>query len=178
MSDNTGNTNTGDQNADKGTANVPGNYDEWFEAQEAGVKALLTNRFTALQNTVKATRDERDAFKGQIQDLASKVEKGSEVEQQLSSLAQKLEVTERRASFMEQAMKPEVSCRNPAAAWALATTMDEGFTKKGLPDWQAIKAAAPELFGVRVPNAHGGDGTGDKPGKTNMNDLIRRKAGR
>lgn len=161
---------------DKGV--TPKSFEEFLEAQPEEVKTLYQSHSEALLNTVKATRDERDQFKKQIKELAKGQADGSEAKKQLEAMEAQLERTERRAAFLEDAMKPEVQCRNPRAAWLLAEA--EGlFDKKGLPDWAAIKRDAPELFGQPVANANAGQGTQQKPNPhKDMNAFIRKAAGR
>lgn len=157
---------------------TPASFDEWLTTQDESIKGLIETRFTALENTVKATRSERDNFAAEIKRLAKTQAEGSEARKALDEMSAKLETTERRADFMEEAMRPENQCRNPRAAWLLAQA--EGlFNKQGRPDWQAIRAAAPELFGTVAGNAHAGSGTGTPPApQKNMNDFIRTAAGR
>lgn len=125
-------------------------------------------------------RTERNELARQIKDLVPKAEKGSELEKQLTDIQAQIESANQRATFMEEAIRPGVECRNPRAAFALALA-DNLFTKTGSPDWKAIKDVAPELFG-RAPasvNANAGEGTGGKqPTKTDMNRIIRQMAGR
>lgn len=157
---------------------APANWDEWLKAQPENVRDLYTQHVTGLRNTVQATRQERDDLARQIRDLTSKAEKGSELEKSLNDITTRLEAAERRAAFLEDATKPETGCRNPRAAFALATA--EGlFDRKGAPDWAAIKAAAPELFGAASVNANAGSGTQNPPSaKNTMDSWIRRSAGR
>ena len=169
------------QNADPNTtqpaSGTPASFEVWIGEQPDEIKALYTAHTTGLQNTVKATRQERDDLAKQIRDLLPKAEKGSELERNLTELGSKLEQAERRAAFVEDAIKPEIGCRNPKAAYALALA-DNLFDRKGMPDWNAIKAAAPELFGAPTVNANAGTGTQNQPTKTGMNEFIRRAAGR
>lgn len=152
---------------------TPATWEAFLEGQPAEVKALYTSHSESLLNTVKAVRDERDSFKKQLKDLAKNAEAGSEAQKQLEAMSAQLEITERRASFLEEAVKPEIECRNPGAAWVIAKAQDL-FTKNGQPDWKAIKSAAPELFGKVIANANAGAGTGQPPAKQNsMNDFIR-----
>lgn len=157
---------------------TPKSFEEFLEAQPEDVKSLYQSHSEALLNTVKATRDERDQFKKQIKELAKGQAEGSDAKKQLEAMEAQLEKSERRASFLEDAMKPEIQCRNPRAAWLLADA--EGmFDKKGLPDWTAIKREAPELFGQPVANANAGNGTQEKPAPhRDMNAYIRKAAGR
>ena len=173
--DNTNSTNSTDTT--QGAADTPANFDEWIGKQPEDVKALYTQHVTGLQNTVKATRDERDALRTQLKDLLPKAEKGSELEKSLTESLGKLELAERRAAFVEDAIKPEIGCRNPKAAFLLAQA-DNLFDRRGSPDWAAIKAAAPELFGAPKVNANAGDGTDKQPPKADMNQYIRHMAGR
>ena len=152
---------------------TPATWDAFLEGQPQEVKALYTSHSESLLNTVKAVRDERDTFKKQLKDLAKNAEAGSEAQKQLEAMSVQLEITERRASFLEDAVKPEIECRNPGAAWTIAKAQDL-FAKNGQPDWKAIKAAAPELFGKIVANANAGAGTGNPPAaKSDMNTFIR-----
>jgi len=177
MPNDTQNT-TNSTDTTQGAANdTPANFEEYIGKQSDDVKALYTQHVTGLQNTVKATRDERDTLRTQLKDLLPKAEKGSELEKSLTESLGKLELAERRAAFVEDAIKPEIGCRNPKAAFLLAQA-DNLFDRRGSPDWAAIKAAAPELFGAPKVNANAGDGTDNQPPKADMNNYIRRMAGR
>jgi len=177
----TGAATTGAGATGAGTTGADSNetFESFLVKQPKTVQDLYSAHVTGLKNTVAATRRERDELSGQIKDLTKSAEKGSELEKQLTVISQKLEVTERKSDFMEQAMKPEIGCRNPVAAYALAT-VNGLFNNKGVPDWTTIKSMAPELFGKEVPKGHGGEGTGGSGdlGKLDMNALIRHKAGR
>lgn len=165
-------------NAEPTTGATPATFEAWLEGQDETVKTLYQSHNEKLLNTVKSTRDERDAFKKQIKELSSKATEGSELKQQLDAMTAQLDKAEKRAAFLEEAVKPEIQCQNPRAAWLLAEA-SELFDKKGLPDWAAIKGMAPELFGRPTANANAGAGTGNPPPKpNNMNSWIRRTAGR
>jgi hypothetical protein len=156
---------------------TPESWEKYLEAQPEQIKALYTAHTTGLQNAVKATREERDGLAKQLKDLLPKAEKGSEFEKSLTETLTKLEVAERRAMFVEEAVKPEIGCRNPKAAFLLAQA-ENLFTRSGQPDWNAIKTAAPELFGKPGAMGNGGNGTQDPPRKASMNDFIRHASGR
>jgi hypothetical protein len=147
--------------------------------QQTKVKSLLDAHVEKLSNTVKATRQERDAFQRDLTAAIKKAEKGSELETQLTKLSSQLDEANRKSEFYEQA--PQFECRNIKAAYAIAT-VNNLFTKSGAPDWKAIKEEAPEFFG-KVSNGNprkksAGSGTSEEPVPTNsMNDLIRRSAG-
>lgn len=152
---------------------TPATWDAWLNTQPEQVKTLYASHVTGLQNAVRATRQERDELAKQIKDLLPNVEKGSKAEAALMDLQGRLEAAERKNAFLEESAKPEIGCRNPKAAYALAMA-DGLFTRNGSPDWTAIKAAAPELFGAPSVNANAGVGTGNPPpAKITMNDFIR-----
>lgn len=155
----------------------PATWEDALKNLPEPVRALYDQHVTGLRNTVQATRQERDDLAKQIRDLSAKVEKGSELERSLNDFSARLEAAERKATFLEDATRPEIGCRNPKAAYALATA--EGlFDRRGHPDWEAIKTAAPELFGAPSTQGNAGAGTGNQSSKTTMNDFIRRAAGR
>ena len=166
---------------------TPSAFEDWLNGQDAGVKSLVTQRFADLESTVKATReerdgyrvarDERDALASQVKDLLKKAERGSELEKSLQEFQGKLEASERRAAFLESATQPGIDCKNPKAALAIANAGNL-FNRQGLPDWTAIKAEAPELFGRVIPQGNAGAGTGIQPQVPDMNALIRGAAGR
>ena len=157
---------------------TPKDFETWLQGQDETVKDLYGKHSEALLNTVKATRKERDDFAKQIKELAKGQAEGSEARKALDEMSARLETSERRAAFLEDAMKPEVQCRNARAAWLLAEA--EGlFDKKGNPDWASIKREAPELFGVPVANANAGQGTQQPPNPhKDMNTFIRKASGR
>jgi len=167
---------TGDDGAGK-QKDAPQSFEGWLDTQDEPIINLYQEHIKGLKNTVSATRQERDDLAKQLKDLAGKADKGSEMEKALNENIQKLEIAERRARFIEDAIKPEIGCRNPKAAWLLANA-DGLFDRKGSPDWAAIKDAAPEIFGK--PNASGNAGTGTEkpPNKNDMNTFIRAAAGR
>lgn len=156
----------------------PINFDDFLGGQDERVKAAYEAHVSGLKNTVKATREERDSLAAQLREVAKKAEKGSELETQLNETLTRLEATEKRLSFLDEASKPEIGCRNPKAAFALAQAGNL-YDRQGRPDWTAIRAEAPELFGVKVADANAGSGTGTgMPPKQSMDALIRRAAGR
>lgn len=152
-------------------------WDGWLAEQDEPVKTLIDGRFKALENTVSATRDERDTLKGELKALRSKAEEGSELQKQLDASLAKLDTVEKKAVFLEEATKPGVECRNPKAAYTVAVASDL-FTRSGAPDWDAIKKEAPELFGKAPVNSNGGNGTRENPEGRDMNSFIRGQAGR
>lgn len=168
---------TNSQNNQGAQGETPASWDEWLTAQPENVKTLYTSHVTGLQNAVKATRQERDELAKQIKELLPNVEKGSKAEAALMDLQGRLEAAERKNAFLEESAKPEIGCRNPKAAYALAMA-DNLFTRNGAPDWSAIKQAAPELFGSQAVNANAGAGTQNPVTKRDMNAWIRNQTGR
>jgi len=157
---------------------TPASFEEFLEGQDETIKTLYNSHSEALLNTVRATRDERDGLAKQIKALSKGMADGTEAKKQLEEMSTQLERTERRAAFLEDAMKPEIQCKNARAAWLLAEAGNL-FDKKGNPDWAAIKADAPELFGLPAANANAGQGTQQPPAPAkNMNTFIRRASGR
>lgn len=177
QSDDKGSSGTGDPPA------TPSNWEEYIgslpEKQRTVVQKFYDDKNADLLSTVKNTRKERDTFSTQLRDAAKKLEKGSESEQRLTEQANQLDEANRRADFYEEA--PGQQCNNPKAAFLIAKAGDH-FTKSGLPDWKAIKDAAPQLFGetvVKKPKGKGGAGAGTEDGATppSVNDWIRKQAG-
>lgn len=130
----------------------------------------------------KALENERGSRKKLSDDLKqaqAKAEKGSELEKSLQDLTGKLDEANRRAQFFESS---PTDLANARLAWMLATA-DDLFTKKGDPDWDAIRAKAPEIFvqAKKTPPINAGSGNGTTQGTSpaqSMNAFIRAAAGR
>ena len=174
---------TGGQNGQAGTAGAqsqPVAFDEWIQEQEAAVQTAYNEHVKGLRNTVQATRQERDGLSQQLAQLQAALGKNPEEAKRLiEQMTHDLETANRRAAFVEEAVRAEIGCTNPKAAYAMALT-DNLFDRRGNPDWTAIKSAAPELFGGRsgIPAGNAGAGTGQAPQAGGMNEYIRRAAGR
>lgn len=151
----------------------------WLEAQPEPVKKLVGGKIERLHGDLHTERQQRKTFADQIKDLAPKAEKGSEFERQLGEMTTQLEQANQRAAFMEDAGKSEIGCSNPRAAFLVAQA-DGLFSKRGEPDWTAIKQAAPELFrSTKAPPGNAGSGNGSPPAQPgDMNTIIRQAAGR
>lgn len=145
-------------------------FEEWLDKQPDDVKGLIQERFESLENTVKATRGERDTFKKELSDLAKKVTEDSEAGKQLGELRARLEATERKANFLESAVRQGVT--RPNAAYALATS-ENLFTDKGTPDWDRIRESIPEIFKVSNTKNNAGSGTANALPDRNPNQIIR-----
>jgi hypothetical protein len=143
-------------------------------------RALYESHTTGLKNTVQATRQERDALQSQLAELTKVIGKNDAegAKQLLAQMSAEIETAKRRADFLEGAMRPEIGCTNPGAAFAIAQTQGL-FDGRGNPNWEAIKAAVPELFRKATPPGNAGTGTGSPPATGGgMNDFIRRASGR
>lgn len=151
----------------------------WLDSQPESVKTLVSGKIERLHGDLHTERQQRKEFANQLKDLTKRAEKGSELEKALGETSTRLEQAEQRAAFYEDAGKPEIGCTNPKAAFLVAQA-DGLFTKRGDPDWAAIKAAAPELFaGRKTPPGNAGTGNGaPAPKGGTMNDYIRAAAGR
>jgi hypothetical protein len=158
---------------------APQTWDAFVATLPAEAKVLYEGHITGLTNTVKATRAERDAFQERVKAITTALgQDPADVKRRLDELTAELERAERRGTFTEQAIQPEIGCRNPRVAYMVAEAQNL-WTRRGDPDWAAIKQAAPELFGPAVARGHAGTGTNAPPAtKTTMNDFIRRAAGR
>ena len=164
-------------NQDGETPPEPPTFETWYGALDTQAKSLFDEHVNGLKTALDTERTNRAALAKQIKDLAAKADKGSELEKQLTDASTRLEAAERRAAFAEDAIKPEIGCTNVKAAFALATAEDL-FDRHGRPDWNALKATAPELFRKpTVGSADGGAGTRQAP-QLDMNTIIRRAAGR
>jgi hypothetical protein len=154
-------------------------WDAFLETLPPEVKALHEQHEAGLRNTVQATRQERDAFKARLDALIKGLD-GQEpeaVKRQLQELQDSVETANARAAFFEDAARPDVGCRNAKLAWMVAQA-DNLFDRRGNPDWEAIRQAAPELFGAAIPQSNAGSGASSPPSaKTSMDDIIRQRAG-
>jgi hypothetical protein len=153
---------------------TPASFEAWLAGQPEDVRGLYESHTKGLRTALDTERSERSALSRQLRELQGKAEKGSDAEKGLAELQGRLELAERRATFAEEAHKPEIGCVNAKAAWALAQA--EGlFDRRGNPDWAALQAVAPELFRKAVGSADGGAGpAGQRSGATGMNELLRR----
>lgn len=151
-------------------------FADWLEAQPESIKNLVGGKVNQLHGELRAARDQRKEFADQLKELLPKAEKGSELERVLNETTTRLEQAEQRAAFYEEAGKPEIGCSNPKAAFLVASA--EGlFSRRGEPDWTAIKAAAPELFARKVAPGNAGNGTQAPPvTQGDMNTWIRSAA--
>lgn len=153
-------------------------FDAWLETQDEKIKGLLDGHTKGLKTALDSERETRKGLERQVRDLATKAEKGSQAEKDLTEFADKIAEADRKAEFYDAAHKAGVS--NLRLAYITAVT--EGlFDKKGNVDFAGMKTNFPELFGVRKAAA-GNAGDGTESTETNiggeMNRRIRRASGR
>jgi uncharacterized coiled-coil DUF342 family protein len=151
---------------------VKNQFDSWLETQTEEVKTLLAERFSSLENTVKATREERDTFKNELKDLSKHVDENSEAGKQLTEAISRADAAEKKSNFIVEAVKQ--GAKRPTAAYAIAET-EKLFDDKGNPDWNKIRESVPELFTVvnTSNNAGSGTNTSSLPNKNDFNSRVR-----
>jgi hypothetical protein len=155
-------------------------WDEFLTTLPAEHKALYEEHVGGLRRTVQATRSERDALQKSLADITTALGKDpAEAKRLLEETSAQLTVATQRAEFAEQAGRPEIGCTNPAAAFLVAKAQGL-FSARGVPNWDAIREAVPELFRGKptTPAGNAGAGTGTQPTvKRSMDEFIRAKAG-
>jgi hypothetical protein len=148
-------------------------YETWVETQgeevRKGIETYHEQKAQGLLNTVKATREERDVLSKELKELSKKVTQDSEVGKQLGELTSRLEFSEKKSNFLEQAAK--VGCKKPTVAFALANA-ENLYLEDGTADWEKIREAVPELFTIQSIKSDAGSGTNQKP-EANLNANIR-----
>ena len=156
---------------------TPLEFDSWLDQQPDEVKTLLDGHTKGLKSALSSEREARARLEKDLRDAARQAEKGSEMEQQLTHLADEAAEADRRASFYEDAHAAGVA--NLKLAYLVAV-QDEMFDCQGRVNWQALKESYPELFTTarRPPAGNAGSGTQAPPTTGGMNEFIRRAAGR
>lgn len=152
-------------------------YESWLAAQPDEVKTLLENNTKGLKSALSSERDARAQLEKDLRDAAKKAEKGSEMETQLTQMADQVAESDRKTDFYEAAHQAGIT--NLKLAYTVAV-QDEMFDKRGLVNFEEMKKSYPELFGTnKKPDGNAGAGTGGDGTPTgNMNDWIRQAAGR
>lgn len=152
-------------------------FDGWFDKQPAHIQKGYEKRTQGLHSALQSEREQRKELAKELKKLGSEATDATEAKKALGEISTRLEVAEQRAAFYEDASKPEIGCTNIKTAFLVAQA--EGlFKRTGEPDWPAIKATAPELFGSRkTPAGNAGSGNGSPPAtKGGMNEWIRQAA--
>lgn len=164
----------------QGSGTEYGSFDEYLSTLEEPIVKLYEENISGLKNALESERENRRKLSEQVKKLNPLAEKGSEIEQKLTETVKLLEEAEqrsvelqRRALFAEQAIRPEVSCSNVRAAYALAVS-EGSFDRDGNPDWDRLREIAPELFKT---TSQTNAGNNSKPKPHDINAAIRRAAG-
>ena len=155
---------------------TPADFDTFMKTQPEEIQKLYGDHTAGLKKALSSEREQGKNYQKRLEGITKLL--GSDPEkakQEMDKLAEENKASQARIEFLEDAMKPEIECLNPAAAWLVA--QGKGlFRSNGTPDWKSIREEAPELFGKRTVRTHGGDGTGEEaPKKWNINDAMREK---
>lgn len=158
---------------------VPASFEVWLETQTDEIKSLYTQHTSSLRGALTSERDEKKNLARQLREASTQLEQGSQARQQLEEMSTKLETAEKYSTFLEESIAPDINCVRPKLAW-MAMHEDNLTTRDGKPDWPALKQQYPELFRKQTPPpGNAGSGAGVVPPTTmNMNQIIRRSAGR
>ena len=166
--------------ADENEGGKPGadnvTFEAWLESQSDEIKTRFEEGTKGLKTALTSERDNTKNLSKQLKDLQAKADKDSDLAKQLSEMQAKLTESERHSSFVDGATA--AGCNNVKAAYKLAKSDPDLWKRDGSPDWEAIKAEAPEFFGTKKPEGKAGSGTDDKGGagsKHYMDDLIRKQ---
>ena len=168
-----------DPNAQAGDGGEVLEWDTWHKALPEPAQQLIAQRESGLKTALASERDARKTAEKDLRDVAAKLEKGSEAQNEVIKLADAVAEGTAKADFYEEAHKAGVS--NLKLAYHVAST--EGFMdKRGNANFDKMKEQYPELFGRKAPPPSGnaGDGTGTAPTgkKKDMNTFIRTVAGK
>jgi hypothetical protein len=148
-------------------------FNSWLESQDENTRKLVNERFSKLESTVKATRQERNELSTALKDISKKAEHGTDLEKSLTELGDRLTKAERKAIFLEM-MIPE-GCTKPSVAYSIAIA-ENLFKDDGTPDMKKIKEVIPEFFPTKSINSHAGSGTHKTDFKVSANEQIRNAA--
>jgi hypothetical protein len=154
-------------------------YDAWFASLDDTQKGLVDGHIKGLKSALDSERSSQSQMKKQLADMAKAATEGSELKAQLGQLQAQLTESEQRAAFLEGAQA--AGCTDSRLAW-LAAREGGHLDANGKPNWDALKAAHPNLFTTQKPAPGGsgdaGRGTQQTPKTNDMNSFIRQSAGR
>lgn len=153
-------------------------FEDWLGQQDEGVQGLVNDHITGLRSALQSEREQRRTFERELRDVARQLDEDSEARQQLETMANNLDASERRAEFYEAAHAAGVS--NLRLAW-LAVQQDESLSdRRGNVNMTRFREQYPELFQARTtpPGQAGAGSQGNAPKSSNMNNIIRTAAGR
>lgn len=155
-------------------------WDDWYDEQPEDVRGLLEDHTKGLKSALEKERDQAKTLSKQLKGLSGKLEEGSAEREQLEALTSEIEAANARADFYEQASDPAIGLVDAKAAWVLIQADPDTYTRRGKPDFAALKEAHPGLFSQAAPTPRGNAGSGArKPSPTAanpnqaMNDFIR-----
>ncbi len=153
-------------------------YEEWLTDQSDATKERIDQHVGGLKSALGSERDARKGAEDALRGQADKLEKGSDAQKELLTVADELEEANRRVDFFEDAHGEGIT--NLKLAYMVA--VDEGLIdKRGKVNFGALKEQFPELYGKKPakPPGNAGDGTQTTPGsKVDMNEFIRKAAGK
>lgn len=158
----------------------PLTWETWYADQGEPVQTLITSHTSGLKSALDNERQQRKGFEKQLKDLSKKADEGSDLRESLDRLSADVETANARADFFEAASDPTLGLRDARLAWSILQSDLEAFTRRGKPDFEALKAAHPILFEkprAANPPASAGSGTQspapNKSANERMNDFIR-----
>ena len=163
-----------------GSETLPQNWDEVLAGLPEEHRNLYQNHTNGLRSALENERAQRRDLAKQLREATTKMEEGSAARQALEKATADMEAAEQRASFYEDATRPEVGCGNVRLAYIAAQEID-AFDRRGNANWDALKKAFPELFvKPKPPSGNAGAGVNNNvPSRPfNMNDAVRHAAGR
>lgn len=153
-------------------------WGSWLAEQPDPVKQAYERHTHGLKSALDTERAERKTLAKQFKELAGKAEQGSELQNRLQETVNALEEAEAKAQFFEDAA-PVVTNLRVAWMYARAAGLVD---KHGAVDMARLRVEAPQLFERerKPPPGNAGSGARDAttPPVPNMNDFIRRSAGR
>lgn len=156
----------------------PVKFDDWYGKLEDPIKDLVDDHVSGLKSALTSEREERRKLSKQLQSLSKSAEEGSDFQKQLQDTLGKLEETERKAQFLEDAHSQNVS--NLKMAWLAAR--EEGLIgRDGKVDFLRLREVVPEFFASKTvtPAGNAGSGAGQAGTvKPDMDQWIRAATGR
>lgn len=171
-----------DKKSDGSSDEVFENFEAFMEGQPDKVKSLFDEHIKGLRATITNTRAERDGFSKDLKKLREDLKEHPKLQSRIDELTKSLDSANAKADFYANAGSE--GCINPKAAFALM--LAEGLTdRRGDPDWDSLREAAPQLF--KDPDTletGAGEGTDKKLKKdkqkvpVTMNEMIRLQAGK
>lgn len=156
---------------------MPATYEEWFESQNDEIKGLLENQTASLKSALQSERERNKELSKTLKSATKELDVGTEARKQLDAAIENLEAAQLKADFYEEVAG---IVTNPKLAFIAAREIG-AISKNGKINFEAIKAAYPELFELKkktAPPAGAGNGAGQSGApKGDMNAFIRAAAG-